>query len=347
MTGATARRTLAERTTLHVGGPPDAWVVARTEAELVEATTLGTGGAPVLILGGGSNLLVADAGFRGTVVEVATRGIAPDVQESHVELRLAAGEPWDDVVALAVARGWTGIEALAGIPGLVGATPVQNVGAYGQEIASVVARVRALDRSTGVIVELDPPDCGFGYRTSGFKADPERWVVLEVVLRLGVGGLGVLRYAELADALGARVGDAAGVAAIRAAVLDLRRSKAMVIDPVGPVDHDAWSAGSFFTNPVVADDESERIPAGCPRYPAPAGTKLSAAWLIEHAGIGRGFALPGSAAAISSRHTLALTNRGGATAAEVLDLARAVRSAVQAAFAITLEAEPRLVGCAL
>ena len=343
MAAATGRPMLADHTTLRVGGPADDWVVATTEAELLTAMGPATA-SPILVLGGGSNLLVADEGFRGTVVEVATRGVEADVRDTHVDLRVAAGESWDGVVGFAVERGWTGVEALSGIPGRVGATPVQNVGAYGQEVAAVVRAVRVLDRRSGRVLELGPTECGFGYRTSRLKVEPDRWVVLEVVLRLGVGGHGGVRYPELASALGVQVGDSADVAAIRAAVLGLRRGKAMVLDPA---DHDAWSAGSFFTNPVVPTEESERIPAGCPRYPAPAGVKLSAAWLIEHAGIGRGFALPGSRAAISSRHTLALTNRGGATSAQVLDLARAVRAAVAREFAITLEAEPRLVGVTL
>ncbi len=341
---ATGRPTLAQRTTLRVGGAAQDWVTATTEAELVDAVARADSRrTPVLLLGGGSNLLVSDEGFPGIVVEVATRGVVLDEEPDQVDLRIAAGEPWDDVVALAVRRGWSGVEALSGIPGRVGATPVQNVGAYGQEIASVVREVRALDRTTGRIATMAAPECGFGYRTSRFKAQPDRWVVLEVGLRLGVGGLGIARYGQLADALGVQVGDVAGVHAIRDAVLGLRRGKAMVLDDA---DHDTWSAGSFFTNPVV-DDGAEQVPVSCPRYPAAGGVKLSAAWLIEHSGVGRGFRLPGSQAAISTRHTLALTNRGGATAAQVVELARAVRQAVADRFAIVLEPEPRLVGVSL
>jgi UDP-N-acetylmuramate dehydrogenase len=342
---AARRPTLAQRTTLRVGGPADAWITATTDDALIAALAHADGDqGEVLVLGGGSNLLVADAGFPGTVVEVATRGLAVEEHRDHVDLRLAAGEPWDGVVAYAVERGWTGIEALSGIPGRVGATPVQNVGAYGQEIAAVVRQVRVLDRRAGRVEVLGAEQCGFGYRTSRFKTDPDRWVVLEVVLRLGVGGQGVPRYAELVAALGSTPGGTADVRAIRDAVLGLRRSKAMVLDDD---DHDTWSAGSFFTNPIVGDDVAGSIPAACPRYPGNGGVKLSAAWLIENAGISRGYRLPGSQAAISSCHTLALTNRGGASAEQVADLARVVRAAVSDRFAITLVPEPRLVGLTL
>ena len=343
---ATGRPTLAQRTTLRVGGAAQDWITATTEAELVDAVARADSRrTPVLLLGGGSNLLVSDEGFPGIVVEVATRGVVLDEEPDQVDLRIAAGEPWDDVVALAVRRGWSGVEALSGIPGRVGATPVQNVGAYGQEIASVVREVRALDRTTGRIATMAAPECGFGYRTSRFKAQPDRWVVLEVGLRLGVGGLGIARYGQLADALGVQVGDVAGVHAIRDAVLGLRRGKAMVLDDA---DHDTWSAGSFFTNPVVDEETAARVPDACPRYPAETGVKLSAAWLIEASGIDRGFSLtPSAPAAISTRHTLAITNRGDATAVDLLDLARHIRAAVEGEFGIVLQPEVRLVGCSL
>jgi UDP-N-acetylmuramate dehydrogenase len=337
---------LAERTTLRVGGPAAAWTVALTEDDLVASVLAADAvGTPVLLLGGGSNLVVADAGFPGTVIEIATRGIDVVVAGDHVALRASAGESWDDVVAHAVANGWAGIEALSGIPGRVGATPIQNVGAYGQDVSQVVSTVRVLDRSDGLVRDLDGRDCGFGYRMSRFKAEPGRWVVLAVTMRLTPSGRGTVRYAELAHDLGVTVADAAPVSAIRASVLALRARKGMVLDDSDP---DTWSAGSFFTNPVVDDAVARTIPDACPRYPSAFGTKLSAAWLIENAGIGKGFALPGRPrAAISAKHTLALTNRGGATANEVLDLARAVRAAVQGRFGVDLEVEPTLVGLAL
>ena len=334
--------TLAERTTLRVGGPADDWVVARSEAEIVDAVrSADVAGTAVLLLGGGSNLLVADAGFPGTVVEIDSRGMRVNDDEG-VELTVAAGESWDAVVAHAVASGWSGIEALSGIPGRVGATPIQNVGAYGQDVSQTLASVRVLDRSDGGIRTLEGPDCGFGYRMSRFKADAGRWVVLSLTLRLDASGVGVVRYAELARELGVEVAEQAPVEDIRSGVLALRARKGMVLDDTDP---DTWSAGSFFTNPVVDDAAAERVPEGCPRYPSAFGTKLSAAWLIENAGIGKGFALsPMSPAAISGKHTLALTNRGGATAADLLDLARAVRAAVQARFSVDLDIEPTLVG---
>jgi UDP-N-acetylmuramate dehydrogenase len=340
----TSRPLLSERTTLRVGGAANDWVVADSEAALVEAVLRADRDAtPVLLLGGGSNLLVADAPFPGTVVEVATRGIDIVEEPGIVTLTIAAGEPWDDVVALAVDRGWTGIEALSGIPGRAGATPIQNVGAYGQDVSQVVASVRALDRRAGSVLDLAREECGFGYRTSTFKREPERWVVLSIVLRLGTEGQGAVRYGELARALDIPVGGSARVDEIRRAVLMLRSGKGMVLDVA---DHDTWSAGSFFTNPVVSPETAATIPAECPRYPADEGVKLSAAWLIEHAGVGRGYALqPSAPAAVSGKHTLALTNRGSATAADLIALARDIRERVQERFGITLQAEVRTVGC--
>lgn len=338
--------TLAERTTLRVGGPASDWVVATTEDELVAAVRrCDADGVPVLLLGGGSNLLVADSGFAGTVIEIATAGVAAEPDGDLVRVTLAAGEPWDDIVSRAVSRGWSGIEALSGIPGRAGATPVQNVGAYGQDVSQVVTAVRALDRASGQVVELDRDGCGFGYRASAFKREAGRWVVLAVTMQLRTDGRGAVRYAELAQALGVPVGADADVGAIRGAVLALRARKGMVLSADDP---DTWSAGSFFTNPVVTDATAAAIPADCPRYPADGGVKLSAAWLIENAGIAKGFAVsPGSRAAISGKHTLALSNRGGASAADVVDLARTVRDRVQSRFGIELAAEPVLVGLTL
>lgn len=344
-------RTLADVTTLQVGGPAHEWVIATTEDELVAAvTSLDSRDVPVLLLGGGSNLVVGDAGFPGAVVQVQTRGVEMrDVQvrdgAAEVLVDAAAGEPWDDVVQMCVAAGLAGIEALSGIPGRVGATPVQNVGAYGQEVSQVIESVRVLDRTTGAVDVLSAAECGFAYRDSAFKRAPECWVVLGVRFRLPRRGASPVGYAELARALGVGIGDVAAIADIRAAVLTLRAAKGMVTDPA---DRDTCSVGSFFMNPVVSLDVAERIPPGCPRYPADDGVKLSAAWLIEQSGVGKGFAVePTSRARVSSKHTLALTNTGGASTNEVLELARAIVLRVDQTFGIRLQPEARLVACAL
>ena len=337
---------LADLTTLRVGGPAAQVVEAHDESTLVAAVAeADAAGRPVLLVAGGSNLLVADAGFDGTVVRVLTRGVHPQSQDacSGATVRVAAGEPWDDLVAHAVAQGWAGVEALSGIPGSTGATPVQNVGAYGQEVAQTVASVRTYDRLLRGVRTFAAADCRFGYRTSRFKADPGRFVVLDVTFQLRLGDLGSpVAYAELARALGVQVGERAPLAQVREAVLSLRRGKGMVLDDPDP---DTWSAGSFFTNPVLP--EGADLPEGAPRFPAPDGAvKTSAAWLIEHAGFGKGFGLPGPAS-LSTKHTLALTNRGDATAADLVALARVVRDGVRDRFGITLENEPVLVGLEL
>jgi UDP-N-acetylmuramate dehydrogenase len=339
---------LAELTTLRVGGPARACVEASTAEELVDVVRrLDAAGEPVLLVAGGSNLLVADAGFDGTAVLVRTRGVEVlSVDDcGGVLLRVAAGEDWDGVVARAVAEGWVGLEALSGIPGSAGATPVQNVGAYGQEVADTLASVRAWDRQEGRLRTLPVAECGFGYRWSRFKADPGRWVVLDVTFQLRLGDLGApVRYAELARTLGVQPGERAKLADVRSAVLTLRRGKGMVLDAA---DHDTWSAGSFFTNPVLAAAAAAALPAAAPRFAAAdGGVKTSAAWLIEQAGFGKGYGLPGPAA-LSTKHTLALTNRGAATAADLLTLARRVRAGVQDRFGVDLVNEPALVGRSL
>ncbi|HYF73108.1 MAG TPA: UDP-N-acetylmuramate dehydrogenase [Nocardioides sp.] len=342
---------LADHTTLRLGGPAARWVRATTEAELVEAVgSADAAGEPLLVLGGGSNLVVADEGFAGTVVEVATRGVESDdtggASCGGVMVSVAAGERWDDLVELAVAREWSGIEALSGIPGSVGATPIQNVGAYGQEVAQTIASVRVWDRRLRGVRTFASADCGFGYRTSRFKADRlDAWggrhVVLSVTFQLHPGSLGQpVAYAELARTLGVDVGRRAPLADVRTAVLGLRRGKGMVLDDA---DHDTWSAGSFFTNPVV---EPSAVPDGAPAWPQPDGrVKTSAAWLIEQAGFHKGHGA--GPAALSGKHTLALTNRGGASTADLLALAREVRDGVEARFGIRLVNEPVLVGCEL
>jgi UDP-N-acetylmuramate dehydrogenase len=339
--------TLAELTTLRVGGPAREVVVAEDEAALVEAVRRADAtGTPALLVAGGSNLVVGDDGYPGTVVVVRTRGISTEADTcGGAWVTVAAGEPWDDVVARAVDEEWAGLEALSGIPGSAGATPVQNVGAYGQEVADVVARVRTLDRVDGVQRTFMAADCGFGYRTSRFKADPWRYVVLDVSLQLRLSPTSEpVRYAELARRLGIEAGARAPLRAVRDAVLALRRAKGMVLDDA---DHDTWSVGSFFVNPVLAAADAAALPADAPRYPADAGrVKTSAAWLIERSGVGRGHSL-GSPAAVSGKHSLALINRGGATTADVVALAAEVRERVRAEFGITLQPEPTLVGCAL
>ncbi|PUA82590.1 UDP-N-acetylmuramate dehydrogenase [Nocardioides currus] len=342
---------LADHTTLRLGGPARDWVRATTEQELVDAVSAAdAAGTPVLVLGGGSNLVVADTGFDGLVVEVATSGITPDTDDTDgvcggVLVRVAAGETWDDLVATAVERGWVGIEALSGIPGSVGATPIQNVGAYGQEVSQTIASVRVWDRRLNGIRTFAAADCGFGYRHSRFKADAGRHVVLSVDFQLPAGALGApVAYAELARTLGVEAGERAPLASVRDAVLGLRAGKGMVLDAD---DHDTWSAGSFFTNPFLSAEQADALPADAPRWPQPDGTtKTSAAWLIERAGFGKGFDV-GGPASLSTKHTLALTNRGGASTDDLLALARAVRDGVERAFGVRLVNEPVLVGCEL
>ena len=339
---------LRDHTTLRLGGPARDWVEATTEREVVDAVRrLDAAGEPVLVLAGGSNLVVADEGFEGTVVKVATSGVAADSDDPEdlaclgaVTVTVAAGESWDVLVARAVDAGWVGIEALSGIPGSVGATPIQNVGAYGQEVSETLASVRTWDRELGRLRTFAAAECGFGYRTSRFKEEPGRFVVLDVTLLLKQGTLGApIEYAELAATLGIEPGERAALADVRAAVLKLRSGKGMVLDPE---DHDTWSAGSFFTNPVIAAAE---IPEGAPAWPHPGGVKTSAAWLIEQAGFHKGYG--GDRLSLSTKHTLALTNRGDATTADLLALAREIREGVEDRFGIRLVNEPVLVGCTL
>lgn len=334
---------LSDLTTLRLGGRVDDLVTVRTEQELVDAVRRADAdGTSLLVLGGGSNLVVADEGFRGTAVQVATRGIAATSDDAGAvaTVTVAAGESWVDVVAAAVGNGWVGVEALAGIPGSTGGTPIQNVGAYGQEVAQTIAWVRTWDRHDQVIRRFAAAECGFGYRTSRFKTGPGRYVVLEVGFTLALGDLSApVRYEELARVLGIGIGARAGLADVRDAVLALRRAKGMVLDPG---DHDTWSAGSFFTNPVVAADQ---VPTGAPSWPQSGLVKVSAAWLIERAGFTRGYRRGG--VGLSGKHSLALTNRGAATTAELLALAVEIRDAVRMQFGIELAPEPVLVGCSL
>ncbi len=339
---------LADHTTLRVGGPAKRWIEPETEADLIDVVrSADEAGVPLLVLGGGSNVVVADEGFDGTVVHTGRlRGVhTEDVAAcSGAFLNVAAGEPWDAFVATTVADEQVGIEALSGIPGLVGATPIQNVGAYGQEVSQTIARVRVYDRAEKGVVTRSAVECHFGYRSSLFKAVPDRFVVLSVSFQFRLGTLSMpIRYAELARTLGVEPGARAPLADVRAAVLDLRRGKGMVLDAE---DHDTWSAGSFFTNPVVGAAVAAALPIDAPRYPQPDGlTKTSAAWLIEHAGFSRGYG--SGLARLSTRHALAITNRGGATAAAVVALAREIRDGVAEAYGIWLVPEPVLVGTSL
>jgi UDP-N-acetylmuramate dehydrogenase len=329
---------LAELTTLRLGGPAARFVEARTEAELVAAVREAE--PPLLVLGGGSNVVIGDAGFPGTVVHVATRGI----ERSGELLVVQAGESWDPLVEVCVQEGRQGFECLSGIPGSTGATPIQNVGAYGQEVAETVEWVHVLDRERDAVHELPAAECGFAYRHSVFKGS-DRWVVLAVAFRLPSSERsGPLRYAELCRRLGIEPGARAPLRDVREAVLALRRGKGMVVDPADP---DSVSAGSFFTNPVLSAAGyaalAERAGEPPPGWPEPDGrVKTSAAWLIERAGFRRGYAR--GRAAISSKHTLALTNRGGASSAELVGLAREIAAGVRERFGVEIRPEPVFIG---
>lgn len=350
-TGARVRDSvrLAELTTLRVGGPATVAECASTESLVATVRALDAAGVPVLLLAGGSNLLVADSGFDGVVVRIATG----EVELGANSVLAAAGADWDAVVAATVEAGLGGLECLSGIPGSAGATPVQNVGAYGVEVAQLLRRVRLLDRATGEIRWAAPEELGFGYRTSMLKHS-DRAVVLAVEFAVNPDGASApLNYRELAGALDAAEGQTRPAARVREAVLRLRAGKGMVLDPN---DHDTWSAGSFFTNPVVPRSREDNVRAAIvehvgdvtiPTYPAVGGVKFSAGWLIERAGFGKGFPGPEAAARLSTKHTLALTNRGSASAADLVELARMVRDGVEARFGIRLEPEPVTVGLTL
>ncbi|MFI9826897.1 UDP-N-acetylmuramate dehydrogenase [Streptomyces sp. NPDC051913] len=343
---------LAPLTTFRLGGPASRLVVASTDAEVVEAVREADDtGTPLLLIGGGSNLVIGDKGFDGTALLIATKGV--ELDGTHLEL--AAGEVWTDAVARTVEAGLAGVECLAGIPGSAGATPIQNVGAYGQEVSATITHVIAYDRVARDTVTLTNAECAFSYRHSRFKADPDRYVVLRVRFELeDAGGLSApLKYAETARALGVAPGDRVPLADARATVLKLRSGKGMVLDPD---DHDTWSAGSFFTNPILTDADFSAFHARVkqhlgpdaepPAYPAGAGhTKTSAAWLIDKAGFTKGYGT--GPARISTKHTLALTNRGEATTEDLLALAREVVAGVHRTFGVTLVNEPVTVGVTL
>jgi UDP-N-acetylmuramate dehydrogenase len=375
MTADTVRTAvLADLTTLRLGGPVGRYVETDSSEALVEVVrSADAAGEPVLVLGGGSNLVVSDDGFPGVVVRDVRRGVEVEGADScgGASIRVPAGEDWDDLVARTVEEGWVGVEALSGIPGSTGAAPVQNIGAYGQEISGVISTVRVWDRERSRIRTLPLVDLKFGYRTSILKQSlhepgsswgpTPRYVVLEVAMQLRAGDLSApVAYPELAARLGVALGDRAPLRAVRETVLELRRGKGMVLDADDP---DTWSAGSFFTNPVLTTEQAESLPTGAPRFPVrsarperttgpslgavdPNLVKTSAAWLIEHAGFTKGFGLPGPVS-LSTKHTLALTNRGEGSAADLVALARTIRDGVRATFGISLEPEPVLVGLSL
>lgn len=373
---------LADLTTMRVGGPAERVLVATTADELVFLSgELWREGDDWLLLGGGSNTVVSDEGFPGTVLLVRTVGVEqipdPSLDTGIIRLRVQAGHDWDQLVADCVDRGWSGLEALSGIPGRAGAAPIQNIGAYGAELADVLHSITFLDRETQEVTRIPAAELELGYRTSSIKAGREGVVVsIDVLLRerLDVEQplSAPIAYGQLADELGVTIGDRVTLKELRRAVLRLRASKGMVLDES---DRDTWSAGSFFTNPIVSEHFARGLPAGAPRYPVagdepepavtpleelaagaplrlpepapPRQVKLSAAWLIENAGIARGFRIPGSGAAISAKHTLAITNQGGATAADVAQLARYVVQRVQSEFGVILAPEPNLYGLEL
>ena len=349
---------LATLTTMRVGGPAARLVTVTTTDELVDAVReVDDADEPLLVVSGGSNLIVADEGFEGTVVRVDTSGVTPESADfcAGALVRVAAGEDWDSLVERAVAEGWAGVEGLSGIPGLTGATPIQNVGAYGQDVSLTIWCVRPWDRRDQAVRSFAIGDCGFSYRHSLFKGT-DRYVVLDVLFQFELADLSrPVAYAALAEGLGVPLGTRVPLADARAAVLEQRRSRGMVLDAD---DHDTWSCGSFFTNPILRPQEfdalvervSDRLGPDAPmppRFAEPDGrSKTSAAWLIDKAGFAKGHGLPGPAA-LSTKHTLAVTNRGGATTADVLALARGVRDGVEDAFGVRLVNEPVLVGVPL
>ena len=333
---------LAPLTTIGIGGPARFFLRATSVDELREGLAWAED-RKVFILGGGSNLLISDAGFDGLVIHLDLRGITVESEDEHAMVKVAAGEPWDGFVAHAVANGWAGVECLSGIPGSTGATPIQNVGAYGQEVAETIARVEALDRTTGTVVWFTNRDCRFGYRSSLFKNyERERYVVLSVTFRLKRNGCATIRYPELqkyVDERGVSVEDLQGV---RESVIAIRKRKGMVLDPTDP---DTRSDGSFFMNPILSVSEYEafaRIAPDAPHFPSGDEVKLSAAWLIEHAGFHKGF-VHGNVG-LSTKHSLAVINRGGGTAREVVELVRMIQQKVREEFGVEMHPEPNFVG---
>jgi UDP-N-acetylmuramate dehydrogenase len=355
------RDPLSGHTTLRLGGPAGRLLVATGTDEVVQTVraasrdgrSASSRAGDVLILAGGSNVVIGDDGWPGTVVLLRNEGIAvTPVDEDRVDLTVQAGHSWDDVVGSAVEAGLSGLECLSGVPGSAGATPIQNVGAYGQEVAQTISAVRVLDRTTDRVTDLAPADCGFGYRSSVFR-HRDRHVVLSVTFRLRRSAMSApIRYEELARALEVSPGERAPLARVRESVLGLRAAKGMVLDPTDP---DTRSVGSFFTNPVLATPAFDALRLRAlevggsepPSWPDSDGVKISAAWLIERAGFHKGYSGSFDGVAVSAKHTLALTNRGTGTTAALLGLAREIRDGVVKAFDVTLEPEPVLVNCSL
>ena len=331
-------------TSLRVGGPAKKFVEVATESEIIAAIE-SAGDSPILIMGDGTNMLVSDQGFEGVVIRISNHALAAEVDAcSGATLTIGAGENWDEFVATTIERGFAGLETLSGIPGSVGAAPIQNIGAYGHEVSEFITRVRTYDREKNVVKTFTNQECEFDYRNSHFKSHPGRYVVLDVQFNLRQGEFTTpITYQELANKLGITVGDKAGIVETRKAVLELRASKGMLLNPK---DQDSWSAGSFFTNPIISKEIADTLPADAPRWPTQDGrVKTSAAWLIEKSGIHKGDTHGG--ARVSTKHVLALTNSGNATATEIAELAKTAKQAVQQKFGITLEAEVNLIGITL
>ena len=334
---------LADYTSLGVGGPARTFIHAKSEEELISAIeSADASGEPLLIIGGGSNILIGDNGFEGTVIRVETTGNSYEIDAcSGGTLQVASGVPWDEFVAFTLEKGLANLECLSGIPGTVGGSPIQNIGAYGHEVSEVIARVRTYDRTEKAIKTFTAAECGFSYRSSIFKESNNRYVILDVTFQLRKGEESLpIAYPELANELGVRVGERAPVLKVREAVLKLRGKKGM-LEGLG-----IHSAGSFFTNPIVSRAIAEKLPVGAPQWPQEDGrVKLSAAWLMEHAGVAKGETLGG--AAISAHHVLALTNADHATAADIVELARFAQAKVKSVFGITLEPEVQFIGVKL
>jgi UDP-N-acetylmuramate dehydrogenase len=332
---------LSKYTSLRVGGPATKIVQVSTEAQIIAAIEE-AGDTPILIMGGGTNVLIADKGFEGTVIRISNNSVQSEVDAcSGATLTIGAGEDWDSFVQTTITSGFAGLETLSGIPGTVGASPIQNIGAYGHEVSEFITRVRTYDRQEKVLKTFTNSECQFSYRNSYFKAHPGRYVVLDVQFQIRRGEFSdPITYLELAKKLGVQPGDKAPVVATRAAVLELRASKGMLLSTE---DHDSWSAGSFFTNPIISQQAADALPNAAPKWPLNDGrVKISAAWLIENAGVHKGDEVGG--ARISTKHVLALTNAGDATAADIAELAKRARNQVKEIFGITLEAEVNLIG---
>ena len=332
---------LSKYTSFRVGGPAQKIVQVSTETEIIAAIEE-AGESPVLIMGAGTNVLIADKGFDGTVIRISNNSVQSEVDAcSGATLTIGAGEDWDTFVQTTIDRGYAGLETLSGIPGTVGAAPIQNIGAYGHEVSEFITRVRTYDRQEKVVKTFTNAQCEFTYRNSHFKAHPGRYVVLDVQFQIRIGEMSdPITYVELAKKLGIDPGDRATVRATRAAVLELRASKGMLLSPD---DHDSWSAGSFFTNPIVTQQQADTLPNAAPKWPLNDGrVKISAAWLIENSGTHKGDEIGG--ARVSTKHVLALSNSGSATAADIAELAKRARNQVKEVFGITLEAEVNLIG---